>query len=283
MEKNLSLCPLPCDRKGIRERMKKIVPLIVLVLFASVPFVGCGPDIKTDRDTLFQTSTISALMKGVFDGTTTVGELKNYGDFGIGTFEALDGEMLVLDGQCYRAQLDGTTVVVQDNTITPFAAITYFDNDQVINNDSKMDINQLQSYVDTLLASQNYFYAVKIEGKFSYVKTRSVPIQYKPYPSLTDAVKNQQVTELSGIEGTMLGFRCPPYVDGVNVPGYHFHFINKDRKKGGHVLDCSTTDVVITIDHTPSFVMILPDTQGFSQVNLGKCEPEGLKQVEQGK
>jgi acetolactate decarboxylase len=159
-------------------------------------------------------------MKGVYDGNMTVGQLRPYGDFGLGTFQALNGEMLELDSIFYRANLDGSITVVPDDTITPFAVVTFLDNDKVISVNQQMDLNQLQSYVDGQLASQNLFYAVKIEGKFSYMKTRSVPEQTKPYPPLTEAVKHQQVTEFHDVEGTIIAFRCPPYVDGVNVPGY---------------------------------------------------------------
>jgi len=193
---------------------------LILIILTTLVAAGCSPEIRTDRDTLFQTSTISALMKGVYDGNMTVGQLRPYGDFGLGTFQALNGEMLELDSIFYRANLDGSITVVPDDTITPFAVVTFLDNDKVISVNQQMDLNQLQSYVDGQLASQNLFYAVKIEGKFSYMKTRSVPEQTKPYPPLTEAVKHQQVTEFHDVEGTIIAFRCPPYVDGVNVPGY---------------------------------------------------------------
>jgi acetolactate decarboxylase len=232
---------------------------------------------------VFQASTISALMKGVYDSDMTVGELRPYGDFGLGTFQALNGEMLELDGVFYRANLDGSIVAVPDNTGTPFAAVTFLDADKVVTLDKPMDINQLQSFIDGQVVTPNLFYAIRVDGRFGYVKTRSVPEQSKPYPSLTDAVKNQQITEFHDVEGTMIGFRCPPYVDGVNVPGYHFHFVDKDRKKGGHVLDVMTSNVKVTIDNTANFVLVLPDTQGFYKVNLGANPTEGLKQVEQGR
>lgn len=257
--------------------------ILILIILTTLIAAGCSPEIRTDRDTLFQTSTISALMNGVYDGNMTVGQLRPYGDFGLGTFQALNGEMLELDSIFYRANLDGSITVVPDDTITPFAVVTFLDNDKVISVNQQMDLNQLQSYIDGQLASQNIFYAVKIEGKFGYMKTRSMPEQTKPYPPLTEAVKHQQVTEFHDVEGTIVAFRCPPYVDGVNVPGYHCHFIDKARKMGGHVLDLQTTDVTITIDDTANFVMELPGTQGFYKVNLGTGAPAGLQQVEQGK
>ena len=81
------------------------------------------------------------------------------------------------------------------------------------------------------------FYAVMIQGEFSYVKTRSVPAQEKPYPPLAEVTKNQPTFEFTDVTGTMVGFRCPPYVTGINVPGYHLHFLTDDRTAGGHLLE----------------------------------------------
>ena len=258
-----------------------IAPVVLIASLISV--AGCRPAMQVDRDTIFQTSTIGALMKGIYEGQMTVGELRPYGDFGLGTFEALDGEMVELDGKFYQVKLDGSVYAVPDSIKTPFAAVTFFDNDKAVNLDSQLDLNGLQSFMDTLLPGVNLFYAVKIDGKFSYMKTRSVPPQVKPYPLLTDAIKDQQILEFKDVEGTMIGFRCPPYIEGVNVPGYHFHFLDKDRKWGGHVLDCTTSGVTIVVDKTAAMIMELPDTPGFNKLNLGQGEPEGLKQVEQGK
>ena len=250
--------------------MKKSVTVILasaLIIIAALE--GCRPAIQADRDTLFQVSTISALMQGVYDGGMTLGELRPYGDFGIGTF--------------YRAQLDGSIINVPDDTRTPFAEVTFLDNDVIVSPDKSMNLGQMQAYIDSLLPSLNLFYAIKVEGQFSYMKTRSVPAQSQPYPTLTEAVKNQQVTESHDIEGTMIGFRCPPYIDGVNIPGYHLHFIDKDLKKGGHVLDCQTSDIKIIIDNTANFIMELPGNKHFYQVNLGQSDQQGLNQVEKGK
>ena len=253
--------------------------LLVVTLAAA----GCRPAMQTDRDTLYQVSSISALMQGVYEGSMTVGDLRKYGDFGLGTFEALDGEMVELDGKFYQVKVDGTVVAVPDGLKTPFAAVTFFDNDKSYTLDRPVDLPGLQTYIDSLLPSLNLFYAVRVDGLFSNMKTRSVPAQVRPYLPLTDAVKSQQVSEFRDVEGTMIGFRCPPYIDGVNVPGYHFHFLDKERKRGGHVLACTTSDARINIDNTASMIMALPETASFYRVDMGKAAPEGLKQVEQGK
>ena len=262
---------------------KHCLTALALLIASLISVAGCSPATQVDRDTIFQTSTIGALMKGIYEGQMTLGELRPHGDFGLGTFEALDGEMVELDGKFYQVKLDGSVHAVPDGMKTPFAAVTFFDNDKAVNLDRQLDLNGLQSFIDTLLPGVNLFYAVRIDGKFSYMKTRSVPAQIQPYPLLADAVKGQQVLEFKDVEGTMIGFRCPPYIEGVNVPGYHFHFLDKDRKQGGHVLDCTASGVKIVIDKTAGMIMALPDTPGFNQLNLGAGTPEGLKQVEQGK
>jgi alpha-acetolactate decarboxylase len=77
--------------------------------------------------TLYQRSTIGALLAGIFDGDETVGELLTRGDFGLGTFNALDGEMVVLDGACYHLRSDGTVELANLAARTPFAAVTRFE------------------------------------------------------------------------------------------------------------------------------------------------------------
>jgi len=244
---------------------------------------GCRPALQTDRDTLYQVSSISALMQGVYEGSMALGDLRNYGDFGLGTLEALDGEMVELDGKFYQIKVDGTVVAVSDDRKTPFATVTFFDYGKSYTLDNPLDLPGLQTYLDSLLPSQNLFYAVRIDGVFSDMKTCSVPAQAIPYLPLIDAVKGQQISEFENVEGTMIGFRCPPYIGGVNVPGYHFHFLDKDRKRGGHVLACTTSYVRISIDKTAGMIMDLPETASFYRVDLGKSVAEGLKQMEQGK
>jgi len=74
----------------------------------------------------YQVSTISSLLAGGYDGDTTVGEMLRHGDFGLGTFNGVDGEMIVLDGQTYRATTDGLAHPVAPTELTPFAVVVPF-------------------------------------------------------------------------------------------------------------------------------------------------------------
>lgn len=233
------------------------------------------------RDTLFQVSTIDALLEGVYDGVISIDILKQHGDFGIGTFAGLDGEMVGLNDNFYQIKADGIAYKVADSIKTPFAAVTYFDTDQKESLRKDMNFQEMELYLDGVLPTANAFYAIKIEGVFNYMKTRSVPAQQKPYPKLVEVAKDQPVFEFRDISGTMVGFRCPSYVDGINVPGYHLHFISSSREVGGHVLDFRVQEAIAAIDYTPQFFLMLPGNDSeFYHINLGQDKQQELENVE---
>jgi len=238
-------------------------------------------DPVSQRETLTQVSTIDAILNGIYDGVVTFGILREYGDFGVGTFEGLDGEMLAFDGDFYQVKADGIVYGVSDSMSTPFACVTFFDTDREETPPQGIGYGELEQFIDGILPTANIFYAVKIEGTFSYMKTRSVPGQEKPYPPLTEVTKNQPVFEFNDVEGTMVGFRCPPYVAGVNVPGYHLHFLTKSKDAGGHVLDFNVGEVVVAVDYTSDFLMILPgEGSDFYETDLTQDKQEELEEAE---
>lgn len=244
----------------------------------SVPYVE-NP--VAGRETLAQVSTINALMDGVYDGVISNGQLKGYGDFGIGTFEAVDGEMVVLESQVYQVKADGVAYPSPDSLGVPFAAVTFFDSDHEENIASGINLAGFQAIVDEFIPSNNIFYAIKLDGTFSYVKTRSVPKQVKPYPVLADVIKNQSVFEFNNVSGTIVGFRCPQYVNGINVPGYHLHFLTADRIAGGHVLDFTVKQATASVDYTAEFFMLLPgEGSDFYKLDLSGDKQEELEKVE---
>ncbi len=258
--------------------MKAIYYLLVASLLI-VSISGCS-HLQQDRDVLFQTSTINALLEGVYDGETTFGELKKHGDFGLGTFNTLNGEMIGIGGEFYQVKADGVAYPVGDSAETPFAVVTFFEPDKTVWLDNAENYEQLKQYLDPLLPTKNIFYAVKITGIFKYIKTRSVPAQSKPYPPLVEVVKNQPTFEFHNVKGTIAGFRCPDYVKGINVPGYHLHFITADRKAGGHLLQCQMKNVKIEIDYTSEFYMVLPKSAEFYKTGLTEDKQRELEKVE---
>jgi len=237
--------------------------IIILILGLSL-FAGCAGDAAQDKaaeekDTLYQVSTINSLLAGNYDGFRSVGDLKENGDFGIGTFDTLDGEMVVIDGKVYKVKDTGEVLEMEDSVKTPFAAVTFFEKDKAQELSSISDLDSLCQELDSLIENKEMFYAFRIDGIFEYVKTRSVPKQSKPYPILSEITKNQPTFEYEGIPGSLVGFWCPEFIGSVNVPGYHLHFISEDRTKGGHLLDLRLNGATVYADITDSFKMELSE------------------------
>jgi acetolactate decarboxylase len=259
--------------------LKTALALVVRVALLAA-LCGCAAPLSQTKKVIFQASTIDALMTGVYDGVMTCGELKKHGDFGIGTFEGLDGEMVGLDGRVFQIRADGGVYAAPDATKTPFANVVFFQPDRAVMLAQPRSLQELEQFLDGLLPSQNLFYAVKIEGKFRRVKTRSVPRQTPPYPSLREVARKQTVFEFHQVAGTIVGFRSPGFVAGLNVPGYHLHFLTKDRAAGGHLLACDTEEVRIEIEAVPRFFLALPENQAFLQADLSQDRQKEVQQVE---
>jgi acetolactate decarboxylase len=229
--------------------MKHLIVFALLIL--STLLAACVvtvPEVQENRDTLFQASTLSSLGVGNFDGDLTIAELKRHGDFGLGTYNGLDGEMVVLDGQVYQMRDDGIAYLAGDATQTPFAAVTFFAPDQTLTLHEALDCPGLQAHVDGLLPTLDAPYAVKVSGTFDTIEVRTPHKEDKPYPALTEALADQAIFESQNISGTMVGFRLPDYLAGANAAGYHFHFISDDKQSGGHVLACQTGALTVEID-----------------------------------
>ena len=257
----------------------KIDGYLLVVIFLSIAFYGCA-NLQKYEDVVFQTSTINALLEGVYEGNVTYKDLKKHGDFGIGTFNGLDGEMIGLEGKFYQIKDDGMAYSVPDTMKTPFAVVTFFKPNEALFLDNTMDCNQLEKHLDTILPTKNIIYAFKIEGDFKYIKTRSVPKQSKPYPPLIESVKDQPTFEVYNVKGTIAGFWFPDYMEGINVPGYHFHLITKDKKAGGHLLECELQNVRIEIDYISELFMALPENSEFYNADLTKKKTGELEKVE---
>jgi acetolactate decarboxylase len=260
---------------------------IVLVFFGAAVYTSftrlpTAPAAPEDLETLYQVSTIDALMQGVLDGMQPVGELKKHGDFGIGTFHALDGEMIVLDGKVYHIKADGRVYAVLDNATTPHATVTHFNSDVSVTTVRSMNFSEFTTEMSGRLPSQNMIYAVRMHGTFPKMKVRAIPAQQKPYPTLTDAAKNQSVYMYTDTTGTVVGFYTPVFFKGLNVAGYHLHFLSDDRLTGGHILDLVVpSNARVEYDITPAFAMPLPTSGAFTNVNLSQDLTKELAKIEQ--
>ncbi|NYT04995.1 MAG: acetolactate decarboxylase [Methanomicrobiales archaeon] len=261
--------------------VQRAMPWLVAVAALVLAFTAwqAPPAVFTpDREVLFQVSTIDALMIGDYTGSATFATLAESGDFGLGTFDALDGEMVALNGTFWQATADGQVHRADPSMTTPFAVVTWFDSDIVIPYEHSSDLDAIMAATDTRLISENYFYAVAISGTFDFVTVRSFPRQEPPYPPLAEAVANQFTYQ--DVTGTLVGFRSPAYVTGINVPGYHLHFISDDRTQGGHLLDCRMREGNGALDITPRMTLWLPETVSFIGADLTGDRTQDVAAVE---
>jgi acetolactate decarboxylase len=228
--------------------MKCIGMITVLLLLANGIPVSAEPSRKAD--TLFQVSTLDALLTGDYDGRIDFRTVKRHGDFGLGTFDALDGEMVAVDGAFYQVRHDGIATPVSPDQLTPFAAVTYFRADDTFHVSGTTSCAQLHELLQNRFPSDQLLYAIKVTGRFTALKTRSVPAQEKPYAPLAEVIQQQVVFDFEQVDAMLAGFWLPTVLGDVNAAGFHFHAIMTDTMTGGHVLDCVVQDVEIEIDHT---------------------------------
>ncbi|WP_394282168.1 acetolactate decarboxylase [Corynebacterium sp.] len=220
------------------------------------------------RHTILQNSLMSGLLDGIYDGEMTVGEILGHGNFGLGTFNALDGEMMILDGVCYRLRGDGTATIAELGDKSPFAVATNFVPRITAEAPRGMRRDALSAFIDELEPSANYMYAVRISGLFDDVTTRTVTRQEKPYKPMTEAVGDDAELHFRNVRGVIGGFRTPIYEKGIGVPGCHVHFVDDERSAGGHVLDYTVREATIELCPGTDLDLRLPLTTEFARGNL---------------
>jgi acetolactate decarboxylase len=232
---------------------------------------------------LFQASTIGALLDGAYDGDVSFGDLAERGDLGLGTVNALDGEMVAVDGAFYRADLDGVMHRLDDDARTPFAVVVRFQPtvEQVL--EGPFSHEELLGRLDELMPAGATSCAIRLDGRFEWVRARSVPRQSPPYRPLAEVVGEQRVFELREVEGTMVGFRFPDYAEGIEVAGYHLHFIDADRARGGHVLDSRAADRLrARLDPSHDLHVELPPGVDLADRGVAAATHAAVEAVERG-
>lgn len=216
---------------------------------------------------------MTALLDGIYDGEMTIGELLGKGNFGLGTFNGLDGEMVILDGVCYQLKHDGTARPADLNQRTPYAVATNFVPRIVRKAPTNIRREDLSTFVSGMMPSENYMYALRIRGHFTRVTTRTVVKQQRPYRPMHEATDDDALQVFENINGVIAGFRTPIYERGISVPGCHVHFIDDDRTSGGHVLDFTLQEGIIELCPGTDLELNLPLTAEFATGNLA---PEDL-------
>ncbi|MFC2084489.1 acetolactate decarboxylase [Bacteroidota bacterium] len=238
----------------MRKTISLISCLLLIIIFSCKNDNDDGESLISS-DFLFQYSTKNRFMNKEYIGEVTYDELKSYGDFGLGTFNEINGEMICLDGVFYRIDASGRVENANLNEKSPYAVLKFFKTDQKTKFNGYKSLESIKSEISNFISDTSRPIAIKIFGKFRYVKTRSVHKQKPPYQSLDQIVKNQVISEYHNSTGTLVGFWFPEYFEGVNFSQFHFHFITKDKSGGGHLLDCEAEDIIIELDYPVEIIV----------------------------
>lgn len=228
---------------------------------------------------VYLSAPINALVEGLYVENTTIEQLRRHGDFGLGTFNYLDGEMVVLDGKVYQIRSDGNVYDVGDDERSPFACVTFFSPDTYDDIDGSTVPMDLSGLLDRLIPSQNMLYAIRIDGTFSHVRTRAVP-KSENYKPLVEATKDQPVFDFRDVDGSLAGFYTPRFMESLNAPGYHLHFLTEDRRRGGHLMNCTLKKARIGIQHVPQLEVGLPVTLDYLTTDLTRDTGKDLDKAE---
>ena len=207
---------------------------------------------------LYLSTPVNAIAEGLFEQNVPLVEIRNHGDFGVGTFNDLDGEMVLLDGIVYQITADGRVAIIEDDqTLTPFACVTFY---RPISHDELNEELAYGAFLDwlvRLLPSPNLFYALRIEGEFASIKVRSVPKQ-ENYRTLAEVTREQTLFQFGDVSGTVVGFFTPTFMASLSVPGLHLHFISADSQSGGHLLECRPRRIRVGVQFIRHVELVLP-------------------------
>ncbi len=285
--------------RGVRVESRKVWDMIA-AMKKTLSFAGCAAlalslacmsapsgayaQDDADRETINQTALLQSLTLGYYDGSITVGQLKELGDTGLGTFDGVDGELVMLDGHAYQVRGDGSVSEASDDVTVPFCDVTFFDADVTCDLGAVSSLDELKEALDEQveLNGANSFYMVTVAANFKQIYVRSEYKQSKPYVPLAQVLeKDQTEYQYEDVNGTIVGLYCPSYVSSINMPGWHFHFVSADATVGGHVLDAQFDSAVAQLDVTPSIKITVPETDDFNALDLSQDQSGDIKQVEE--
>ncbi|WP_143306473.1 acetolactate decarboxylase [Chitinophaga vietnamensis] len=234
------------------------------------------------RDFMYQYSFMDALLAGVYDGNLFLRELKNWGDFGIGTLNGLEGELIIYEGKVFKTQENGAIKDFAENDLTPFAIVKYFNrSDSFFVSIDSMDYHTLKTEIDKRVI-KNKMYAVCLRGTFSMIHARSVTLARRPYLEMAAHISNggQKEYWYTNIEAICVGFLLPQHIGSINVPGYHLHFISEDLQVGGHVFDFRADKLEVSLDSVKGYIIELNTHPDFYRTDFSKDRKSDMTEVE---
>ena len=270
------------------KKNSKILLILVIVISLVTMLCSCGNTNSnvSDRETINQISLLQGLLDGDYYGSISIENIKKLGDIGIGTFDKLNGELIMIDGIVYRAKANCEIEVPKNDETIPFSNVTFFDNDFEEKVSNVSTFNDLVAILNKEVKKEgtNNFYFARIDASFNKIKVRSEYAQSEPYKPLVKVLETDQVVkEFDNIEGTIVALYCPTYMKELNNYGWHMHFVSKDKTKGGHVFETDINSATIKYDITKNFAMKLPSNEKFESIDFSVDRQEEVESAETNK
>ena len=239
-----------------------------------------------EQNRMYQVSTLQALALGYTKTVISVSELLQNGDTGLGTFEDVNGEMIIMDGHCYQARWDGAVSEANPNAGVPFSAVARLLGERQFEMSEKQDIESIRTELTQRIEEHfglNSMHVVRIDGEFEKVDARSEEPYRSHHITLKEVLDKKQTSFVfENIRGSLVGVYFPDHMDGINMPGWHLHFLSEDRTKGGHVFNVVMKKGTVRLDKISRIEIDLPKAAAFDTYSLKQASEEEIKKVEKG-
>jgi len=251
--------------------MTKWITALALSLSSLGALVACdgGTSAMHGKNAvLYHASFRGAYQAGVYEGVIPMDRLRRHGDFGLGATDGNDGELVALGGTFWRSRADGTMSELSPDDASPYAMMTFFRPERSLHFTGPLTNEELEKKLDLELDPGHRIYAVRIRGRFAHVEAGNSDKQERPYRPLEDVLREYRYRDFESSRGTLVGFRCPAYMQRFDRVGYHFHYLADDRKGGGHVRAYAVDDVEVSIQELSGFTIEQPVRGEFYERDL---------------
>ncbi|MBN9607145.1 MAG: acetolactate decarboxylase [Actinomycetales bacterium] len=240
-----------------------------------------GPSLRPRPGTAIQQfSFVDALVAGLYEGAFRAAEVSAAGDLGLGCGDALDGELVLLDGVLRVCRAGGVVSEVAPDELVPFAEVARFEpsHSETV---ARMTEKQFEAHVEALVPSANLFYALRLDGAFEWIQVREAVKQSAPFRPLAEAARDQHEDTVGAGRATMVGFVGPDVFQGLSVADFHLHVLDEARAFGGHVLDFEIAEATLQIQAFSAFTVRLPEVASYLQAELDDMDADAaIREVE---
>lgn len=255
----------------------------LLLLLLILPYTAARAQSPDSTSCLFHVGMANTLLGGLYEGFYPVDLLKSKGNFGIGAPHLLDGELLIIDGRVWQTTSVDSTFEASDELLVPYAAVHDFKPIRSVRLSGTYSRDELYATLDSLLKPHNGMYGVKVSGLFTSITTRAFPaVTDQPAPPLASIMDRQVLFNHANQRGSLVGYRLPPFMVGMNFPGYHFHFISDDKRRGGHMTDFMATNITIEYDRIHRFEVQLPEREDFDLFDFSADRSNEARTIQRG-